>query len=356
MTIVSNDAFISVIIITYNSENYIYDCIMSIQDQTYLNYEVIVLDNASTDSTMEVIVTNFPWVKIINSNENLGFAGGVNLAYECSKGEYIALLNPDAKADNDWLRNLSHTMDKERTCGICASLILQWGTEIIDTAGDGCTRAGKGFKIGNNELAKRYSETKEVFAACGGAALYRRSMIEEIGFFDEDFFLLHEDSDLSFRARLAGWKCIYVPNAVVEHKVSASIGYKTSIAVYHAVKNTDMVWLKNLPITLMLITLPEKALSDLALFIYVGIVHGKIKEYFKAKWYILSNLLKILEKRRYIQGKRKITQRNILNKLTPFISMQYLILHWRGKRKELNIRFKGSFAGESKRINNNSDS
>ena len=334
---------VSLIIVTFNAAEFITDCLIAIREQSYNGFETIIVDNASKDNTVEIIEEYFPWAMLIKSPENLGFAGGVELGYYYSQGKYIALLNPDTRADKGWLCHLINTMEDDDKYGVCASLMLHWGTELVDTAGDGCTRAGKGFKIGNNEPSILHSKSKEVFAACGGAALYRRKMLEQIGFFDLDFFLLHEDTDLCFKARLTGWKCRYVHSAVVEHKVSASIGYKSSLAVYHSVKNSDMVWLKNIPGILLFLTLPEKIISDVASFIYLGILHGKYREYIRAKHYIMTHLLYIIKKRKKVQRQRTITNSEVLKLLTPFLSSDYILKILKEKKLELKKLFrKGS--------------
>jgi GT2 family glycosyltransferase len=327
---------VSLIIVTYNAAEFITDCLISIREQSYHGFETIIVDNASKDNTVEIIEKYFPWVILIKSLNNLGFAGGVELGYSHSQGKYIALLNPDTIANKSWLDCLISIMEDDEKCGICASLMLQWGTELVDTAGDGCTRAGKGFKIGNNEPSILHNKSKEVFAACGGAALYRRKMLEQIGFFDLDFFLLHEDTDLCFRARLAGWNCMYVHSAVVDHKVSASIGYKSALAVYHSVKNSDMVWLKNMPGILMFLTLPEKMISDVAYFIYLGIIHKKYREYIRAKYYVITHLLDIIKKRKKIKEQRAITNQELFKLLTPFLSIGYILSLFKEKKHELN--------------------
>ena len=331
---------VSLIIVTFNAEKFITDCLNSITKQRYTSFETIVVDNDSTDKTIDIIKTNFSWVKLVESQKNLGFTGGVRLGFSFAKGKYIALLNPDTRADKEWLGNLLNVMESNEKCAICASLMLKWGTSLVDTAGDGCTRAGKGYKIGNNQPAKLYQNTQEVFAACGGAALYRRQMIEEIGFFDPNFFLLHEDTDLSFRARLAGWKCMYVHNAVVEHKVSASIGYKTSLAVYHSVKNSDMVWLKNMPGIFIFLTMPEKIISDIASFVYLGIIHFRVKDFLRAKWYVVKNFKEIIDARKYIQKKKGVSNKQLFQLLTPFLSVKFIIGLWKNKYQELQSFFK----------------
>ena len=328
---------VSLIIVTYNAEAFIIECLVSVKQLNFNNFETIIIDNASSDKTCLLIETQFPWVKLIKSVSNTGFAAGVNLGYTHAVGEYIALLNPDTRVDKDWLGNLVLALDVDEKYGIAASLMLRWGTKNIDTAGDGCTRTGKGFKIGHNQPMDLYQTDRDIFAACGGAVLYKRKLIEEISFFDSDFFMLHEDTDLGLRSVLAGWSCRYVHNAVVEHKISATIGYKTPLAVYHATKNSDMVWLKNMPLPLLLLTLPEKILNDLAFFLYLGVLHGKYKEFFKAKMYICRNIRYIITKRSIIQKNKKITNYQLWKQLTSFLSVQHLRRLWREKRNELTL-------------------
>ncbi len=343
---------VSLIIVTYNAEDFITECLISVKKLKYDSFETIVVDNASFDKTCALIEVHFPWVRIIKSPVNKGFAAGVNLAYSYSKGEYIALLNPDTRVDKNWLGNLVSALVQDESCGIGASLMLHWGTQIVDTAGDGCTRAGKGYKIGYKQPADLYGEDRNVFTACGGAVIYRRNMIEEIGFFDPDFFLLHEDTDLGFRAVLAGWKCKYVHDAVVEHKVSASIGHKSSVAVYHSVKNSDMVWLKNMPNIFLIITIPEKLLSDLMLFIYLGLIHRRYKEYFLAKAYVFKHICGIIASRSEIQKQKKITNKQLWRLLTPFLSVKHLRKLWQDKYSELRVTRSGRDINTTENISN----
>ncbi len=347
---------VSLIIVTYNAEDFIADCLLSVQQLNFDGFETIIIDNASKDKTCQIIESHFKWVKLIKSDKNLGFAGGVNLGYSYSKGKYIALLNPDTRVENNWLSNLVYVMNENDNYGICASLMLQWGTQAIDTAGDGCTRAGKGYKIGHNQPVDFYGENRDVFTACGGAALYRRSMIEEIGFFDSDFFILHEDTDLGFRAMLTGWKCRYVHDAIVEHRVSASIGYKTSLAVYHSVKNSDMVWLKNMPTLFLFLTIPEKLLSDLASFFYLGLLHRKYKEFLLAKLYVGKKICEIIAKRKRIQRQKKISNKQLWQLLTPFLSAKYLKKIVQDKHHELTFTRSGGESNTAENFRNHSHS
>lgn len=337
----ANEINISLIIVTYNAAGFIADCLQSVGLQSCTKFETIIVDNNSSDNTVSIIETEFPWAKVYRSNDNLGFTGGVLLGYKYAIGEYIALLNPDTRANRFWLENLLKAIESNDKIGSCASLLLRWGTDIVDTAGDGCTRAGKGFKYGDGEKAELYNQERYVFGACGGAVLYRRKMLNEIGFFDNDFFLLHEDTDISFRAQLAGWDCLYVPTAIVEHKVSASIGHKNAFAVYYSVRNSDRVWLKNMPLLLIILTLPEKLLSDICSFIYLGILYKQWRTIIKAKTNVFTSIPALIRQRIEIQRHRRVTIRHLLSILIPFFSKSYLCKNILPKLKLKSSSFGG---------------
>ena len=238
---------VSVIIVTYNSAAFIRGCLEALEGQAFHDFEVIVVDNGSTDDTLELVSSYSEVNRIIEERSNLGFAGGNNLGATYARGEYIALLNPDTIAEPHWLSSLVDAMDAHPEVGICASKLLVYGSEVIDSAGDGCLAIGRGFKRGEGKDTGMYSRDEYIFGACGGAMMIRRAVIDEIGFFDLDFFLIYEDTDFCFRAQLAGWKCFYVSDAVVWHKVRSSIGEMSDMAVYYSARNALYVWWKNMP-------------------------------------------------------------------------------------------------------------
>jgi GT2 family glycosyltransferase len=141
---------------------------------------------------------------------------------EISQGAYIALVNNDARPDETWLEKLIQPMLRDRAVGISASKLIFENTQKVNSAGDGITTGGVGFNRGLSGKAVDFNVPEPVFGACGAAVLYRRRMLDEIGFLDEDFFLYDEDTDLNFRAQLAGWKCFYVPTAVANHVANAT--------------------------------------------------------------------------------------------------------------------------------------
>jgi GT2 family glycosyltransferase len=214
----------SIIIANWNGLHLLKKCLPSIQKQSYIDSETIVVDNGSTDGSQDFIEEFFPQVKVIKLNKNYGFVKANNIGYKYSKGERIALLNNDTVADRWWLKNLNQSLDEHLEVGFCASKILLLDKPcIIDSAGDILSLFGA-YNRGKNEVDQpKYNIPKYIFGACAAAAIYRRKMLEDIGFFDEIFITNFEDVDLSFRAQLAGYKCMYVPSAVVYHKRGETI-------------------------------------------------------------------------------------------------------------------------------------
>ena len=240
----------SILIVNYNGERLIESCLDALERQSYDDFEIIIVDNYSSDGSLNKIEKLLekssiaPRIKIIPLAKNLGFVGGNNEALKYAEGKYIALINPDAEAEPSWLEQLVSTMDLHPLVGLCASKLVVYGMDVIDSAGDECSTAGVGFKRGEGEADTAYQELEYVFGACGGAALYRRKMLTEIGFFDDDFFIVNEDSDINFRAQLAGWKCLYVPKALVYHKVSSIIVKMSEARVYYSVRDNIYVYMK----------------------------------------------------------------------------------------------------------------
>lgn len=309
---------VSVIIVNYNGEHLIAECLQALLNQTYRNFEVIVVDNASTDNSAELIAQRFPWVTLIRLAKNKGFTGGNIEGLKCTRGNYIALLNNDTRVCITWLESLIKTIESDRAIGICSSKIIIDGTNKIDSTGNMFTTAGSGLKRGElEEDFGQYNEEKSVYGACAAAVLYRREMLDEIGFLDDDLFLNYEDTDLDFRALLAGWKSVFVPDAVVYHKVSATLGKMSDLTVYYFSRNSLLVWIKNMPIGLMVRYFHHRILYEIATFGYFCILNKKWKPYFTGKLSAISLIPKTLKKRRLIQRNRKVTIGFLTSVLIP---------------------------------------
>ncbi len=326
---------ISVIIVNWNGKHHLGECLSSLTKQTIKNFEIIFIDNGSTDESTAFVNRKFPDVKIVELKKNEGFCRANNIGLKHASGEFIALLNNDTRVEANWLEELAKAMVCDPKIAIWASVLVNYfQPELIDTAGDGYDICGVGFKIANRQPVSRYQEKREVFGACAGAVLYRRSMIDKIGLFDEDFFAVGEDIDLSFRAKLSGFKCVYVPKAIVHHKVGQTIGSNSNLLLYHSRRNIEYTYFKNMPLALLLLTFPMHLLYNLLTFIQ-ALSEGRIHIFLKAKRDFFLNFGKILKKRKNIQTQRKIPLKSLLS----LFSKNYLWL----KIKE---DFRGSGIGD----------
>jgi len=308
----------SVIVLNLNGKHLLEECLRGLKEQTHPDFETIVVDNASTDGSAEYLAREHPGVKLVRLAENRGFAGGNAQGLKSAEGRYVALLNNDAVPDAGWLAELTGAMEADRTVGICASrVVLYHRPEIMDSAGEDCVTSGHGVRRGSGEPAARHAEKRHVFGACAAAALYRREMIDEIGFLDRDFFFNCEDTDLNFRAQLAGWKCLYVPSAVVRHRVGATLAGMRDLAVYHSSRNGEFVWVKNMPAPLMLRFLHHKLIQEAASLAYHCVARGGLRPYLRGKLDALKALHGLMRKRREVQAHRKATTGQIRSVLTP---------------------------------------
>jgi GT2 family glycosyltransferase len=306
---------ITVVIVNWNGGMYIRDCLNSLEKQNVSEYSIILVDNGSSDGSLELVRENFAEVQIIPLEKNLGFAVGNNIALKEVSTEFVALLNNDAMPDNYWLANLVSALENHPDVGFAASkMLLYHKPDQIDRAGDVFTTAGTALLRGRGTSSTAFDKKEYVFGACAGAALYRTEMLRDIGLFDEDFFLLYEDVDLSFRAQLRGYKCIYVPEAVVYHVGSGSIGDDTPTSVYYSHRNLEWVYIKNMPGSLIKKSIASHLIYDLAALFYFA-VKGRGGIYLKAKWDALRGIRKALEKRRNIQENKKVLDDYIWNLL-----------------------------------------
>jgi GT2 family glycosyltransferase len=319
----------SVIVVNYNGKDITLDCLKALDAQSFEDFEVIVVDNNSSDNSVAEIrkfkETNHlshP-VKIFSLTANKGFASANMAGLVESDAEYIALLNNDTEPGVEWLERLVKAMDANPEVGICATKMIAVGTDLIDSAGDGYSSLLKGFKRGEGRPKHCYGEGGYVFGACAGAALYRRRMIDHVGFLDEDFFLLHEDTDLNLRAQIAGWKVLYVPDAIVYHKVSSSIGRMSDLAVYYTLRNGEFVRIKNVPFPVFIRCLPGFVIGMISELFYFAVRHGKWGLYYRAKKDAMRNLTGMLAKRKKIMAMRKVDCKYLGEIMTPLWDREF---------------------------------
>ena len=300
----------SVIAVNWNGWHHLDACLDALRRQTFTDFEVVLVDNGSVDGSVDHVRRHHPWVEIVALPDNRGFCGGSNEGIRRSRGRYVALLNNDTEADPDWLAELVAALERQQA-GFCASQIRLFDERnVLDSAGDVFAVNGVAAKRGHLEDASRYAEPGEVFGACAAAALYRRSMLEEIGLLDEDFFLVFEDADLSFRARIAGYRCAYVPTARVYHKTNASIGTYSHAYVYYGQRNLELAYLKNMPLPLLVKYLPVHLVYDLLALAFFA-ARGRLWSFLRAKVSAVRCLPATLRKRRKVQARRVVPSRHI---------------------------------------------
>ena len=315
---------VSVIVVNWNGANYLEECLSCLSVQRYQEREIILVDNNSSDSSVSLVREKFTNVQIIELEKNRGFTGGNLAGFSAARGEFIALVNNDTRAEKDWLGNLVYPLMDDPQVGICASKLIIDGIDKIDSAGDGLTSAAVGFKRGLWKDKYHYLQQERVFGACAAAALYRRTMLDEIGFFDDDYFLNDEDTDLNFRAQLFGWRCVYVPTAVVYHKVNATIGRLSDTSVYYHTRNLEFTWMKNLPTGLMLRFAHHKIIQEIGAFGYLCFRHHKWQAYFRAKRDAVKMIPLMLKKRKAIQPKRRVSNVYLKSMMMPPLSKEFI--------------------------------
>ncbi len=253
----------TIVIPNINGKGWLRDSIESVYAQTEQDFELIIVDNGSTDESLEQARSyctrdNFT---LIENGENTGFSHAVNQGIQLAKGEYVVLFNNDAFAEPDWLSELIRTAERdEKIFAVQSLMIRHYERELADDAGDYMTWIGFACKDGDGRSVKRYTREKRIFSACGGASLYRKSILEEIGLFDETFFAYNEDVDLAWRANNAGYKSVLCPAAKCYHICGASTGavrYNGFKALQNG-RNGILVLLKNQPLLMCIVNfLPQ---------------------------------------------------------------------------------------------------
>lgn len=313
-----SDFRIAVIIINYNSGIMIKKCLEYLSNQTLTPFRIIVLDNASCDGSIDGLDKIFPLVQFIKSDINLGFAAGNNLAIsKVEDCEWITLLNPDAFPQPDWLQELALAAKKHQQFVFFGSQMRAADTPgLLDGTGDVLHACGlswrrdHGVKIKNGTLSEG-----EIFGPCAAAAMYSRYALLEVNGFDDSYFCYHEDIDIAFRLRLLGYRCWYVPTAVVDHVGSGITGKHSNFSTYHGHRNLLWTFLKNMPGPLLFLYFPWHVLMSLAA-IFVGALRGQAMLIVQAKIDALKVISGVLDKRRIIQNSRTVGTLNILSVLT----------------------------------------
>lgn len=299
---------VSVIILTWNGRRFLDDCLGSLTRQTYRNFETILVENGSDDGSAAYVRETYPWVRLVPLPQNVGFAGGNNRGLEGAGGEYIVTLNNDTTVEPGFLAALVDAAETDPTIGMVAAKMLNFfDVGRIDSVGVKAAENGLGYNIGVGEQDRgQYDVPTEVFGPCAGAALYRRTMLDEVGFFDPDFFAYYEDLDLAWRGRLAGWRCVTAPAAVVYHVHSATSGKMSPFTVYQVQRNKWFTLIKNWPLSVILRQLPSLLAFD-AGSLLLALVRGRLGPALRARGGVLRSLPRLLAKRRLVQAGSRLS-------------------------------------------------
>lgn len=242
---------VTIVIPTLAAGTDLLDCLASLERQTRRDFEVIIVDNSGR-GLVRAGEAGRLGARVLETVRNVGFGAAINEAIHASEAPFIATLNDDAFPHPDWLCALMREMEARPEVGSCASQIRLAGGPGLDSAGLLIAGDGSSKQRGHGEPFERYSKPAEVLCPSGAAALYRRRMLEEVGLFDGDFFLYCEDTDLGLRARWAGWTCLYVPDAIVEHGYSHTAGAASALKAYYVERNRLLVAAKNFPADMLL--------------------------------------------------------------------------------------------------------
>lgn len=298
--------FVSIIIVNYNGSMYLANCLGSVLKSSYDPFEIILVDNASTDDSTSIVKELFKKDQIIVvwNSSNLGFAEGNNVGARYARGDYLVFLNNDTKVEPTWLKELVKVMESDVKIGAAQSKLLMLDRNgIIDSTGDFVDFYGVAMQrgLGERDLGQ-YENVEEVPSARGACMIVRRSVIREVGLFDPDFYMVLEDVDICWRLRLKGYKVVYVPKSVVHHK---GLGTPSSVRAYHGEKNVFLLMMKNYDtFNLMLHLFPHLiiTLGEVALDIFVRRSVTLVLRKLNVLRWTLLNLRRIMRKRQIVQS------------------------------------------------------
>ena len=326
---------VRLVILNWNGHSWLERCLNALRRQTFRDFEVVIVDNGSHDDSVELVRRDFPEFNVLPLDDNAGFAAGNNAGASGATCEYLAFLNNDTEVESGWLQALVDAAESDRTVGLVTShIVFMDRPDIVDSAGDGYLRCGGGFKLRHGQPAEDRADVSDVFGACGAAFMIRTQLFERLGGFDEDLFMVYEDVDLSYRARLIGARCVFASAARVKHAGSASLGHISSLAVYYGQRNLEWTWIKNSPRRLLLRSLGSHVLYDLAgLGGYARA--GHLAAWVRGKVAAVAGLRTVLRKRRDLQRQATVDPEALWTLMEP----NWIAVKRREKRFAFRQRF-----------------
>lgn len=309
---------VSVIVINFNGLNFLGPCLSSLEKLAYRNYEVILLDNNSSDNSVNFVKEYFPWVKVLALDRNYGFAEGNNKAAEIASGKYIAFLNNDTEVDTKWLTELIRVAELDENIGICTSKIYLLGQgRLLNSVGGTINLIGQGWDKGYlEEDFGQYDQITDVFDPCGAAFLIRKHVGSLIGYFEKSHFAYYEDVDIGWKTWLFGYKVVFVPNAIVYHKWRGTFcDVNSTFKIFLYERNRIMTFIRNFSTLTMIKLLPLLLINEFIRAMGYVIIFNEFR-YISTRLNIylciIRKLPHILKTRNYIQKSRKIKDKDIL--------------------------------------------
>lgn len=325
---------VTTIVVNWNGAHLLCQCLGALARQTFRDCEVILVDNGSSDGSVPLVQREFPGVRILRNLRNRGFAAANNQAIAATASDYVALINNDAVAEEDWLERLVAAAEEQPALGSCASkMVFAQSPATINSTGISIDLAGIAWdRLGGLTDGPVSNVKREVFGPCAGAALYRRAMLDDIGLFDEDFFAYLEDVDLAWRARLRGWRCLYVPQAKVAHHQSATGGEGSSFKSFLLGRNKIWTTIKNYPAPEVIKYLPAVALYDCLSVQYSVLLRGDWSP-LRGRLAGLAGLRRMLAKRRVVQARRTASFSDFASLLEPLVRPDLVARRYRHLRR-----------------------
>lgn len=271
---------VSVVIPNFNGIAFLDSVLASLEGQTLNNFEVILVDNGSTDGSCPFVTANYPWVHLIELSENFGFCGAVNAGIRAAKAPYVLLLNNDTEVKEDFVEEMLAAIRRHKNAFSCGARMVQYhDRDKLDDVGNYYCALGWSFARGRGKDIHAYETEDRIFSACAGAAIYRKKILEKIGYFDEEHFAYLEDTDIGYRARIYGYENWYAPKAIVYHVGSGTSGsrYNQFKTRYSSRNNIYLIY-KNMPLLQIILNLPFLVAGFLVKFLFFA-VKGMGKEY-----------------------------------------------------------------------------
>jgi hypothetical protein len=303
-----------VIVLSWNGLDWLKVCIPSLLKTKYKNFKTVVVDNGSTDGSQRFIKKNFPAVTLIENDENLGFSAGNNIGikYAIQKGaDYVVLLNNDTVVDEYWLGELVKAAGSKEV-GACTSKFLLYDKKgVINSAGGQVNFLGFAWPVGLNEKDRGQYTEREVAFGCAASLLLKTTVLKEVGLFDPSYFIYADDTDLSWRIRLRGYKILYAPKSVVWHKYSATMQTRRKKYKYLIERNRITTILKNYSLKSLLLISPALVFIEFSVLLY-SICDGWPLEKIRGWVWNLLHLKEIIKKRREVQKIRKVEDKKII--------------------------------------------